>query len=57
MLGIGSERGLATEQGKTASQSEHSNNHSGAHIQNTKHGEENYVHGGIICGMFLQSEA
>jgi hypothetical protein len=37
---------------ETASQSEHLNNHSGAHIQNTKHGEEDYVHGGIICWFY-----
>jgi hypothetical protein len=42
---------------KTASQSEHSDNHSGAHIQNTKLGEGNYVHEEIVCGMSLRNEA
>jgi hypothetical protein len=43
--------------GMTASRSEHSNNNSGAHIQNPKHGEENYVHEEIVCGMSLRNEA
>jgi kynurenine formamidase len=41
---------------KTASQSEHLNNHSGAHIQNPKHREEDYVHGEIDCGSLRETE-
>ena len=39
---------------ETGSLSEHSNNHSGAHIQNTKHGEENYAHGGFRDAILLE---
>lgn len=35
---------------KTASQSEYQRDHSGTHIRNPRHGEENYVHGGVVWG-------